>query len=84
MFIRRTTTRRAASGESYYSYRLVESRREGSRVRQGTLLNHGRHFDISKDWWPALCSRLDQLLGNQAPSIIESVNALFTEFQQYP
>ena len=67
MFIRRATTRRAASGENYYSYRLVESRREGSRVRQVTLLNFGRHFDVSRDWWPALCSRLDQLLGNQAP-----------------
>lgn len=67
MFIRRATTRRAASGETYYSHRLVESRREGSRVRQVTLLNLGRHFDVPKEWWPALCSRLDQLLGNQAP-----------------
>ena len=67
MFIRRTNTRRAASGEAYHSHRLVESRREGSRVRQITLLNLGRHFDVPKEWWPALCSRLDQLLGNQAP-----------------
>jgi len=67
MFIRRATTRRAASGETYFSHRLVESRREGSRVRQVTLLNLGRHFDVPKQWWPALCSRLDQLLGNQAP-----------------
>jgi len=27
MYIRRVTTRRTASGETYHSYRLVESRR---------------------------------------------------------
>ena len=66
MFIRRTQTRRKASGEIYYSYRLVESRREGARVRQVTLLNLGRHFEIPQQWWPDLCSRLEQLLGQQS------------------
>ena len=40
MYIRRVTPRRTASGETYHSYRLVESRREGGRVRQvGRTLN---------------------------------------------
>jgi len=44
MFIRRTTIKSRRTGEPYYSYRLVESIREGARVRQRTLLNLGRHF----------------------------------------
>lgn len=69
MYIRRVTTRRTASGEAYHSYRLVESRREGGRVRQAALLNLGRHFDLPEALWPALCSRLGQLLGNQGDFI---------------
>lgn len=65
MYIRRITTRRTASGQAYHSYRLVESRREGGRVRQIALLNLGRHFDLPEAHWPALCARLDQLLGSQ-------------------
>jgi transposase len=65
MFIRRTPTRRKPDGETYHTYRLVETRREGGRVRQITLLNLGRHFDIAEDLWPALCARLAQLLGRQ-------------------
>lgn len=65
MYIRRVTTRRTASGETYHSYRLVESRREGGRVRQVALLNLGRHFDLPEAHWPALCARLGQLLGSQ-------------------
>ncbi len=65
MVIRRTATRRSASGEVYHTYRLVESRREGGRVRQVTLLNLGSHFDLAEDLWPSLCARLSQLLGQQ-------------------
>jgi hypothetical protein len=65
MYIRRVSTRRAASGEAYHSYRLVESRREGGRVRQIALLNLGCHFDLPEPLWPALCARLGQLLGSQ-------------------
>lgn len=65
MYIRRVATRRAASGDTYHSYRLVESRREGGRVRQVALLNLGRHFDLPEAHWPALCARLEQLIGRQ-------------------
>ena len=65
MFIRRTSTRR--SGEHYFTFRLVRSVRSGSKVRQRTLLNLGRHFDVAPCDWPSLCRRIDELLAGQLP-----------------
>lgn len=70
MFIRRATTRRTDSGETYHSFRLVESRRVGAQVRQATLLNLGRHFDLPAEHWPTLCARLAQLIGQQDALLI--------------
>ena len=64
MFIRRTRTR--SIGE-YFTFRLVRSERTGSKVRQRTLLNLGRHFDIAPSEWPVLCQRIDELLAGQLP-----------------
>ena len=64
MFIRRTRTR--SIGE-YFTFRLVRAERIGSTVRQRTLLNLGRHFDIAPSEWPALCRRIDELLAGQLP-----------------
>ena len=64
MFIRRTRTR--SIGE-YFTFRLVRSERTGSKVRQRTLLNLGRHFDIAPSDWPVLCRRIDELLAGQLP-----------------
>ena len=50
MFIRRTRTR--SIGESF-TFRLVRSERIGSKVRQRTLLNLGRHFDVAPSEWLA-------------------------------
>ena len=66
MFIRRTQTRNTATGEHYYTYRLVHSIRDGKQVRQQTVLNLGRHFDVPEQHWRLLCSRLDQVLGKQS------------------
>ena len=65
MYIRRTTTRNTATGESYFTHRLVQSRRIGSKVRQETVLNLGRHFDIGQDHWPTLCVRIENILSPQ-------------------
>ena len=65
MFVRRTQTRAATNGAHYFTYRLVQSERTGTRVRQRTLLNLGRHFPIPQADWPTLCSRLDQILSPQ-------------------
>jgi hypothetical protein len=46
MFIRRATTRNKATNEAYFTHRLVASHRAGKQVRQPTLLNLGRHFNL--------------------------------------
>ena len=67
MYIRQTRTASKASGESYITYRLVRGERIGGRVRQITLLNLGRHFDVAQDSWVDLCARIEQIIGGQAP-----------------
>jgi len=65
MFIRRTQTRSRASGEPYATYRLVQSARVGSAVKQTTLLNLGSHFALPRQEWAALCARIEALLRGQ-------------------
>ncbi len=69
MYIRCTTTRSTSDGQNYFSYRLVESTRVAGKVKQRTLLNLGRHFDIDQDRWGELCSRVEQLLTGQTELI---------------
>ena len=65
MYIRRTKSRQT-EGASYHTHRLVRSERDGGKVRQRTLLNLGRHFDIEREHWPLPCQRVEQALGGQA------------------
>lgn len=65
MFIRQTRTNNKATGEGYFTYRLVRGERIGGKVRQITVLNLGRHFPIKQEDWPLLCSRIEQLLQPQ-------------------
>ncbi len=65
MFIRCTTTRTKETGETYKTFRLVESERIDGKVKQHTLLNLGRYFDVPKSQWKSLSSRIDQLLTAQ-------------------
>ena len=67
MFIRQTKTRSASSGDSYSTYRIVESRRVGKKVSQHTLLNLGSNFDLPSDVWPELCTRVEQILNSDTP-----------------
>ena len=71
MFIRKTATRNKATGEAYLTHRLVTSERAGKQVRQITLLNLGRHFDLPRSDWPRLCARIDGLLGGQSAMLGE-------------
>lgn len=66
MFIRRSPTRNKATGESYYTFRLVRTERVAGKVRQRTLLNLGRHFPLAQEQWPLLCARIEPLIGGQA------------------
>ena len=66
MFIRRAQTRSLTSGQIYATFRLVQTVRTGSAVRQSTLLNLGSHFDLPQPQWPALVKRIEDLLHGQA------------------
>lgn len=46
VFIRKTKTGQAASGETYYTYRLVSTILNGDKVRQKTVLNLGADFAL--------------------------------------
>jgi len=65
MYIRQTKTSSATSGEAYFTFRLVASKRIGGKVRQQTLLNLGRTFSLPREQWPVLCSRIEQIISGQ-------------------
>ena len=67
MYIRRTKTKTAEHGEDSFTYRIVESVREGTQVKQRTLLNLGKDFAIEPAHWPLLAARIEQLLQGSAP-----------------
>ena len=67
MYIRRTKTKTAGHGEDSFTYRIVESVREGTQVKQRTLLNLGKDFAIEPAHWPLLAARIEQLLQGLAP-----------------
>ncbi len=67
MYIRRTQTRSTATGESYFTYRLVRSERRGAKVRAVTLLN--------LRWWLEQRSGLGELL--EADFAAMGENALY-------
>ena len=71
MFIRKTKTKTLADGEAYFTYRLVESVREGQQVKQRTLLNLGKDFAIEPEHWPLLTARIEQLLQDAESQQVE-------------
>src|SRR5690606_22679785 len=66
MYIRCTSTRSNATGEAYFTYRLVSSERIDGKVKQVTLLSLGRHFAVDAALWPAVCQRVNELMAGQA------------------
>ena len=80
MFIRCTKTRNRLSGEPYTTFRLVQSSRVGTAIKQKTLLNLGSHFDLPREQWAALAARIDELLHGQVslldPTLSETGQAL--------
>ena len=71
MFIRKTPTRNKSESQSDFTFRLVASERTADRVRQITLLNLGRHFDLPQPDWPTLCARIEALLSGQPDMLAE-------------
>ena len=82
MYIRRTSIKSRRTGEPYYTYRLVESIREGEGVRQRTVLNLGRHFDVPRSQWAALAQRIAQLLGGQGDWLAPGLDGRWEEAAQ--
>jgi transposase len=66
MFIRESPTRSNATGERYFTYRLVENVRVGGKVKQLVIHNLGRHFPIDQAYWRPLAQRIEELLAAQA------------------
>jgi len=83
MYIRRVSTGNKATGESYFSYRLVRSERVGGKVRQSTLLNLGRHFSVNAEHWPLLCTRIEEILTGQRVLLPMSMPAVIEEAAQH-
>lgn len=82
MFVRRTQTRTRLSGEPYFTHRLVRTERVEGRVKQVTLLNLGRHFELPTAQWPLFCTRLSELLSLQqslAPTVVPDAVAQAVE-----
>jgi hypothetical protein len=72
MFIRKTKTRNKSTNETYFTHRLVASERAGTHVRQITLLNLGRHFDLPQADWTRLCARISAVLAGQGGLLAET------------
>jgi transposase len=75
MYIRRTTIKSRHTGEPYYTYRLVDSVRTPQGVRQRTLVNLGRHFDVPREQWPALAQRIEQIVSGQGNLLAVGLDA---------
>jgi len=82
MYIRRTAIKSRRTGEPYYTYRLVESVRLEGRVRQRTLVNLGRHFEVPREQWAALAQRIEQLLSRQGELIAAELDPQWEEAAQ--
>ncbi len=54
------------SAEKYYTYRMMESLRVGSKVKKITLLNLGSSFDIPQEEWATLAKRVDDIIHQRA------------------
>ncbi len=65
MFIRKTKIKTGPQGEPYYTYRLVETTRTHTGVKQHTLINLGKHFDIHATHWALLAKRIEEIVQGQ-------------------
>ena len=84
MFIRRTTIKSRQSGEPYYTYRLVESVRTTKGVRQHTVLNLGRQFEVPRPQWGPLAQRITALVSGQMDLMSDELDPQWeTMAQQY-
>ncbi|MDL2286748.1 hypothetical protein LJC24_04885, partial [Desulfococcaceae bacterium OttesenSCG-928-F15] len=62
MYIRKTTTKKSATGTPYSTFRIVASERVEGKVKQRTLLNIGSCFDLDEHLWSQLCKRIEDII----------------------
>ena len=65
MFFRRTKVANGPDGKSYFTYRLVENQREGTKTRQKTMLNLGANWDDPQSDWKAVAQRVEAIQQGQ-------------------
>jgi hypothetical protein len=82
MFIRRTSIKSRRTGQPYYTYRLVESLRTADGVRQRTLANLGRHFEVPRQQWAALAQRIEQIVSGQSELVAVELDPQWEESAQ--
>ncbi|VAX12548.1 hypothetical protein MNBD_GAMMA24-626 [hydrothermal vent metagenome] len=82
MYIRCTSTSSSKAKGSYYTYRLVETERIDGKVKQRTVLNLGRHFNVAKDDWKALTGRISQILESQDSLLAIELNVELEQMAQ--
>ncbi len=82
MYIRRTTIKSRKDGNQYYTYRLVESQRTGKKIHQYTILNLGTNFEIPREQWSILCSRIQDIISGQN-NLFESSKSIEQAAQMY-
>jgi transposase len=82
MYILKTKTKSTRDGGGSHTYRIVESFRVGTQVKQRILLNLGKDFAIEQPHWPLLTARIDQLLQGTSPRQAE-VFELANDLEQF-
>jgi transposase len=65
MFIRKTTHTNNKNGQTYSTYKLIESVRTERGPRQRTVLNLGSDFTIDPEQWKELADRIEQIISGQ-------------------
>jgi len=65
VFIRKTKIKTGPQGEPYFTFRIVETQRTNTGVKQRTLLNLGKHFDIDPAQWAWLAKRIEEIVQGQ-------------------
>ena len=82
MYIRCTTTSSRKTKGTHYTYRLVESERVDGKVKQHTLLNLGRHFNVAKEDWKPLSHRISQILNPQSDLLTIELDVVLEQMAQ--
>ena len=83
MYIIKTTSKsKKDSSLKYYTYRLVESIRVGTKVKRLTLLNLGSDFNVEQENWSVLSKRVDDII-NHREALFEIDKELERLAQQY-